>query len=415
MKNIWKGLIGFGTLLLGLALWIAGSIFEGFAGGLAGESFLLTRGAMGVGFFLIVFGPVFFWIILPLKDRWYESHPKKFIAIITPFVLFLLLIFGVVISGIIHEPQLPTYSFNTTIEGDKIVVDINRITEGDLPDRLSIKLIDPDGEQIDFDFVSNSDLKDGQERVELNLAHFGASKIGNFTLIIQNIRDEIVYQKEIEVKLPKYSFRISAVDDEVHLTIKRTEEGSISDTLKVALDEKDGTFSWWDSQEVEVTGEKTSILKPRYRIGGFSKEYLVKVKNVNGDIIFNETVVLKPKNVKLGDSIVVNNIKITPISATYVEETEHSGYWSRTKAKEGYTFLVIEFKGKNVGNYKSSAYDEALLKTTKGYFYDPTTYLSFSLQPEEEDIDYLTFEIPKDQRGVELYFEIGEEERILQL
>ena len=68
-----------------------------------------------------------------------------------------------------------------------------------------------------------------------------------------------------------------------------------------------------------------------------------------------------------------------------------------------------------MGNYKSSAYDEALLRTTKGHFYDPTTYLSFSLQPEEEEIDYLTFEIPKDQKGVEIYFKIGEEERILQL
>jgi len=199
MKSIWKGLIGLGTLLLGLALWIAGSIIEGIAAGLAGESFLLTRSAMGIGFLLIFFGPIFFWIILPLKDRWYESHPKRFIAAITPFVLFLLLIFGVVTSGIIHEPQLPTYSFNTTIEGDKIIVNINRVTEGDLPDDLSIKLIDPDGEQVDFDYVSNSDLNDGKERVELNLAYFGAPKVDNFTLIIENIRDETIYQEEIEV------------------------------------------------------------------------------------------------------------------------------------------------------------------------------------------------------------------------
>ena len=415
MKNIWKGLTGLGTLLLGLALWIAGSIVEGIAAGLAGESFFLTRSVMGIGFFLIFFGPIFFWIILPLKDRWYESHPKRFIAAITPFVLFLLLIFGVVISGIIHEPQLPTYSFNTTIEGDKIVVDINRITEGDLPDDLSLKLTDPEGEQADFDFVSNSDLKDGKERVGLNLAYFGIPKAGNYTLIIKNIRDETIYREEIEVAPSKYSFSISIVDDEVYLTIKKTEAGSIPDTLKVALDEKEDTFSWWDAQEVEVTDEKTLTLKPKYGIGDFSKEYLVKVKDIYGNLIFNKTVVLKPKSMKLGESIVVNDIRITPISATYTEDTEHSGWFSRTEAKEGYIFLVIEFKGKNMGNYKSSAYDEALLRTTKGYFYDPTTYLSFSLQPEEEEIDYLTFEIPKDQKGVEIYFKIGEEEGILQL
>lgn len=199
MKNIWKGLMGLFALLLGLALWIAGSIFEGIAGGLSGESFLLTRGAMGIGFFLIFFGPIFFWIILPLKDRWYESHPKRFIVAITPFVLFLLLIFGVVISGIFHEPQLPEYSFNATIESDKIVVDISRITEGDLSGglyELHLKLSGPDGEQIDSEFV---DLKDGMKRIDLNLAHFGAPKIGNYTLVIENIRDEVIYQKNFEI------------------------------------------------------------------------------------------------------------------------------------------------------------------------------------------------------------------------
>jgi len=80
---------------------------------------------------------------------------------------------------------LPTYSFNITIEGDKIVVEINRVTEGDSPDDLSLKLIDPEGEQADFDFVSNSDLKDGKKRVGLNLAYFGTPKAGNYTLIIK--------------------------------------------------------------------------------------------------------------------------------------------------------------------------------------------------------------------------------------
>jgi len=69
MKNVWKGLIGLGTLLLSLALWIVGSIVEDIVAGLAGRSFLLTRSAMGIGFFLIFFGLIFFWIILPLKDR----------------------------------------------------------------------------------------------------------------------------------------------------------------------------------------------------------------------------------------------------------------------------------------------------------------------------------------------------------
>ena len=78
--------------------------------------------------------------------------------------------------------------------------------------------------------------------------------------------------------------------------------------------------------------------------------------------------------------------------------------------------MVIEFGGKNVGNYKSNAdIDDARLLTTKGYFYDPTTSPWFSLQPEEEETDYLTFEIPKDLKGVEVYFKIDGEERVLQL
>ena len=409
-------MIGLGILLLGLALWIAGSVFEGLAGGLAGESFLLTRGVMGIGFFLIFFGPIFFWIILPLKDRWYESHPKRFIIALIPFVLFLLFIFGAVISYIIHEPQLPMYSFNTTVEGNKLIVDIQRISSGDLPDRLTIRLFNPDGEQVDFDYVSDSDLKDGKERVELSMAHFGAPKVGNYTLVVKNIREEVIYQKEVEIVPSKYNFNLSILDNEVYLTIKRTETGSIPDTLKVALDEKD-TFSWWGAQEVNITDEKTLTLKPRYGIGGFSKEYLVKVKDIHGNVIFNKTVVLNPKSMKLGESIVVNDIRITPISATYTEEAP---LWWLGEAKEGYIFLVIEFKGKNIGNYKSLVvFERGLLKNSKGYFYDPVKSLwSFSLQPEEEEENYLIFEIPKDQKGVAVYLEfdgLEGEERILQL
>ena len=141
MKNIWKGLVGLTFFLLGLTLWIVGGMYEDLAR-LVGESSFLTRFAMGIGFLLIFLGPILFWIILPLKERWYELHPKRFITVVIPLVLFLLLSFGVVISEIIHEPQLPIYSFNTTIKGNEIVVYINRITKGDLPDDLSIELID---------------------------------------------------------------------------------------------------------------------------------------------------------------------------------------------------------------------------------------------------------------------------------
>jgi len=64
-------------------------------------------------------------------------------------------------------------------------------------------------------------------------------------------------------------------------------------------------------------------------------------------------------------------------------------------------------------------FERGLLKTSKGYFYDPVKSLwSFSLQPEEEEENYLIFEIPKDQKGVAVYLEfdgLEGEERILQL
>lgn len=428
MKNIWKGLMGLFAILLGFALWIAGSIIEGIMGGWVGESFLLTRGAMGIGFLLIFVGPIFFWIILPLKDRWYESHPKRFIVAITPFFLFLLLIFGAVIPGIIHEPQLPEYSFNTTLEHDKLVVDISRITEGDLSGglyELYLKLSGPDGEQIDSEFV---DLKDGRKRIELNLAYFGVPTVGNYTLVIENIKDEIVYKKKIEVSPSKYDFSISTVDDEVHLTIIKTEAGSIPDTLEVALDEKEDTFSGWrdfSSQEIEIKDEKTLILKPKYGIGDFSKEYLVKVKNINNDVVFNESVILKPKSIKFGDGIVVNDIKIISISATYRDNNPKfdAPYFidNPVKAKEGYNFLVIKLIGKNIGVVEPGVrtfVDDAILKTTKGYLYHAYNYPSNvaefpSLLPKEKATDYLVFEIPGDQRGVEVYFKIGDEEKIL--
>lgn len=424
MKNIWKGLIGLFVLLLGFVLWIVGSIVEGLAGW-GGESFLITRGAMGIGFLLIFFGPIFFWIILPLKDRWYGSHPKRFIAAITPFVLFILLISAVAIPEVVHMPQLPTYSFNATIEGDKIVVGINRITEGDLSDDLSLKLIDPDGKIVDSDRVSNQDIKDGEEKGELKLSYFGTHKSGNYTLIIKNTRDETIYREEIEVVPSKYSFSISTVDEEVHLTIKKTEAGPIPDALKVALDEKGGTFSWWDAQEVEIIDEKTLTLNPKYEIGDFSKEYLVKVKNIDSDVIFNETTVLKPKSIKLGDSIIVKDIRITPISASYTEYNPkfNAPYYREhpVEAKEGYNFLVIELTGKNIGIQESFVNShDATLKTTKGYLYHAYNYPSIvarfvDLLPDEEKTDYLVFEIPRDQRGVAMYFKIGDEERVLQL
>ena len=60
---------------------------------------------------------------------------------------------------------------------------------------------------------------------------------------------------------------------------------------------------------------------------------------------FNKTVILKPKSMKLEESIVVNDIRIAPISATYTEEAP---LWWLGEAKE--------------------VFERELLKTSKGSF-----------------------------------------------
>lgn len=127
---------------------------------------------------------------------------------------------------------------------------------------------------------------------------------------------------------------------------------------------------------------------------------------------------IHPTKMNLGDSVVVNDIRITPTLATYTDTTTVSSRSKseEVKAKDGHVLLVIKFKGRHIGNYQSSAcVDIAKLLTTKGYFYDSAHLISFNLQPEEEKSDYLVFEIPQDQKGVEVYFKVGLKGRKLQL
>ena len=68
--------------------------------------------------------------------------------------------------------------------------------------------------QVDFDFVPDSDLKDGKERVELSMAYFDAPKVGNYTLVVEERR----YQKEVEIVPSKYNFSIFIEETESNPT-----------------------------------------------------------------------------------------------------------------------------------------------------------------------------------------------------
>ena len=96
MKTIWKILLGLIIMLLGFAIWISTSIVEAFAQ-LAGESSVLSRGGMSLGFSLIFLGPIIFWIVLPLKDKLYEKHKKLFLIIMIPIIIFLIIFISAMI------------------------------------------------------------------------------------------------------------------------------------------------------------------------------------------------------------------------------------------------------------------------------------------------------------------------------
>lgn len=399
--NFIKGLVAGG---LGFLIWVVASLIEVFVEW-GSESSIFFRLLMSLGFLLMILAPLVFWILLPTKNRWYSKNYLKY-----PIFGILGIFSLIVLLSALSSPSLPSYSFETNVNETTVSVLIGKIKEGGLSDQLKIILENSEGKEIDGETIFDAEnLK--SKRIDLK----ASVKEGNFTLIVKNIKNEIIYQKIIEFKLPKYSFDILGIDDRVNLTIRKREEGNIPDALVIRIiEKKDLLDSWWGYQKVESTeikGEKTLTLTKN--IGDFSKEYVVQIKNIKDEILFNKTVVLKPKAVKFGDYFVVDNIKITPYWASYTET-----YRLYDKAKTGYTFLVIEFKGKNIGDRRSSAssYD-VKLKTSKGYLYEKYSWygLSFDLLPEEEKTDYLIFEIPRDQSGVAVYFKIGGEERILQL
>lgn len=392
--NFIKGLVAGG---LGFLIWVVASLIEAFVEW-GSESSIFFRLLMSIGFLLMILAPLVFWILLPTKNRWYSKNYLKY-----PIFGILGIFSFIVLLSAFSPPSLPSYSFETNVANLTVSLSIEKVKEGGLSDRLKIILENPEGKEIDSETIFDAEnLK--SKKIDLKTS----DKEGNYTLTVKNVRNEIIYQKRLEFTLPKYSFDITTIDAEVNLTIRKIKEGNIPDTLEVALDD-----SWWNAQKVELKEEKILTLKPKYKIEDFSKEYAIKVRNANNAVIFNKTVVLKPKTIKLGESFVVYNIKITPYWASYTET-----YGSYAKAKTGYTFLVIEFKGKNIGDRRSSvsSYD-AKLKTSKGYLYEKYSWygLSFDLLPEEEKTDYLIFEIPRDQSPVAVYFKIGDEERIFQL
>lgn len=69
MSNIFNGFV---CLVLGAILWVLASMVGGFLAAF-GEASLALECLMYVGFFIMTLGPIIFWIVIPLKNRWYEG------------------------------------------------------------------------------------------------------------------------------------------------------------------------------------------------------------------------------------------------------------------------------------------------------------------------------------------------------
>jgi len=90
-ENFWKGLaLG----VVGLFLWIFFSFLVAFSSDYG--SYVL----LGLSFTLMIFGPILFWIIFPVKEKWYvkERISKPFYFVLIPFVILLLIFLAVTFS-----------------------------------------------------------------------------------------------------------------------------------------------------------------------------------------------------------------------------------------------------------------------------------------------------------------------------
>lgn len=75
---LWKYfLIGLGVGVLGAVLWLAASITGGVIEGFSGERDSAVYALMYAGFFIMVFGPFTFWVVLPIRRAWKNRRAKS--------------------------------------------------------------------------------------------------------------------------------------------------------------------------------------------------------------------------------------------------------------------------------------------------------------------------------------------------
>jgi hypothetical protein len=74
----WKYiLIGLGIGVLGAILWIVASVTAGVGEGLGAEPLPSLHALMAIGFFVMVGGPLAFWIILPIRKAMKKRRSRS--------------------------------------------------------------------------------------------------------------------------------------------------------------------------------------------------------------------------------------------------------------------------------------------------------------------------------------------------
>jgi hypothetical protein len=229
-----------------------------------------------------------------------------------------------------------------------------------------------------------------------------------------NVEEE--KEEYIPEVLPTYDFDYTQEGNVVNITITKITEGNVIDTLQVALS-PEYSFTWRNSEEVVVEDKLTTEVKPNRLIGFFGEEYLLIVRHkAERKEIFVESIYLEPEKYETSEMPLIQTDAVAgdavgKIAIFFDSAQRHRGEFEGTEPKPGYQFLVLETKVKNIGNIKTEISFEdpyVMLKTNKNNYYGAIELPSFEgeLLPGEENASRVIFEIPRDQRGSEVYMDV---------
>jgi len=129
--NFWKGLaLG----IVGLFLWVFFSLIAAFS------SDYTSHVLMGLSFTLMIFGPIFFWIIFPLKDKWYVKNEKRklFYLFLIPTIILLFIFLTVSFSP---PKEKITVKTNETIQEPTLTVENLKVGETAATSEIEVTVI----------------------------------------------------------------------------------------------------------------------------------------------------------------------------------------------------------------------------------------------------------------------------------